>query len=285
MTSVSTGITETVATAIDVVGAILQAELVQNSVLLPTVMDYSSWVVPGANTVKVPNAGSFTAGDKVENTASDFQALTFATDDIELSVYKHIVAEVEDRAKEQAAVDVEGEYIRRMATAMVEAIESSIAGVIVKSANDIQLSATGAVANDSIAKVDILEARKDLDDLKVPQSDRFLVIPPAQEKVMLQIDDFVDASKYGSTEAIQNGELGRIFGMKVIKTTSLSSDTEAVIYHRSHAAFARQLAPKFEKQRASLSKLADELSLSLLYGVKQLDSGNRGIYLDESAVA
>ena len=285
MASNPTGVTETVATSIDVVAAILQAELIQNAVLLPTISDYSAWVIPGANTVKVPRAGSFTASNKVENTATDFQALTFATDDIELSVYKHIVAELEDRAKEQAAVDVEGVYVQRMATAMVEAIEGSIAGVLVKAANDLQLSGTGAVANDSITKADILSARKLLDDKKVPQMDRFLVVPPAQEKAMLMIDDFVDASKYGDNTAIMNGELGRIFGFRVIKSTSLASDTEAVAYHKSHAAFARQMAPKFEKQRASLSKLADELSLSLLYGVKQLDSGNRGIYLDETAVA
>jgi len=278
----STGVTETVATSIDVVAAILQAELVQNSVLLGTVSDYTAWVMPGANTVKVPRSGSFTAGNKVENTASTYQALTFATDDIELSIYKHIVAELEDIAREQSAVDVEGEYIRRMATAMVEAIENDIAGVLIKSDNEIQFS---GAANLVITKADILEARKLLDDEKVPAKDRFLVIPPAQEKALLLIDDFVDASKYGSKSAIQNGELGRIFGMKVIKTTSLGSDTEAVIYHRSHAAFARQLAPKFEKQRAALTRLADELSLSLRYGVKQLDGGTRGIYMDESTAA
>ena len=278
----STGVTETVATSLDVVAAILQAELVQNSVLLGTVSDYTAWVMPGANTVKVPRSGSFTAGNKVENTASNYQALTFATDDIELSIYKHIVAELEDIAREQSAVDVEGEYIKRMATAMVEAIESDIAGVLIKSDNEIQLS---GASNLVITKADILEARKLLDDAKVPAGDRFLVIPPAQEKALLLIDDFVDASKYGSNQAVMNGELGRIFGMKIIKTTSLGSDSEAVIYHRAHAAFERKIAPKFEQQRAALTKLADELSLSLRYGVRQLDGGTRGIYMDESTAA
>jgi len=276
-----TGVTETVATSIDVVGAILQAELVQRSVLLNTITDYSSWVVPGANTVKVPRAGSFTAADKVENTATNFQNLTLATDDIELNIYKHLVAEVEDIAQEQSAVDVEGVYVQRMATAMVEAIEASVAGALIKTANDIQLSGTG---NLLITKADILEARKKLDDAKVPASERFIAVPPAQEKAMLLIDDFVDASKYGAAGAVMNGELGRIFGMTVIKTTSFSSDSEAVVYHKSHVGFARQLAPKFERQRAPLSHLANELSLSLIYGVKQLDGGTRGIYLDETAI-
>lgn len=278
----STGLTEIVATSIDVVAAILQKELITNSVLLNTIEDYSSWVIPGAKSVKIPKAGSFTAGNKIENTASSLQKLTFTTDDLELSIYKHIVSELEDSAREQSAVDVEGIYIQRMSTAMVEAIEEDVAEILVKAANDIQLSGT---ANLLITKADILEARRLLDDAKVPANDRFLALPPAQEKALLLIDDFVLANEFGSRDPVLNGQLGRLFGFSVIKSTSFTSDTEAVAYHKSHGAFARQIAPKFEKQRAPLTHLADELSLSLLYAVKQLDSGNRGIYLDETAVA
>lgn len=277
-----TGVTETVATSIDVVAAILQQELIQQGVLINCVTDYSAWVLPGANTVKVPRAGSFTAGNKVENTASSLSHLTFATDDIELNVYKHIVAELEDVAREQAAIDVEAVYVERMASAMVVAIEASIAGVLVKTANDIQLTGT---SNLVLTKADIISARKFLDDKKCPASDRFLVVSPAQEAAMLGISEFVDASKYGSAEPILNGEIGRVLGFRVVKTTSLASDSEFIAFHRSHVAFARQQSPKFEKARASLTKLADELSLSIRYGVKQLDSGNRACYADETATS
>ena len=79
-----------------------------------------------------------------------------------------------------------------------------------------------------------------------------------------------------------NGEIGRVFGFRVIVTNQFSSDSEFVAYHRSHVGFARQMAPKFERQRSSLTKLSDEVSLSLLFGVKQLDSGNRAVYADET---
>ncbi len=277
-----TGVTETVATSLDVVSAIVQMELIEKGVLLHTVADYSSWVIKGANTVKIPRAGSFTAGDKVENTGSTAQALTFATDDIELSIYKHIVARLEDIAREQSAVDVEGVYIARMASAIVVAIESSIAGVLVKATNDLQLSGT---SNLVLTSGDIVDARKFLDDKHVPNEGRFLAMPPAQEAAMLKIDSFIDASKYGSNEPILNGEIGRVFGFRVIKTGSLGSDSEMVAYHKDHVGFAKQQGAKFEKQRAELKYLADDLSLSVLYGVRQLNEGNMACYLDESEVA
>jgi len=276
-----TGITETQATAIEIVVAILQKELTEQSVLLPTITDYSSWVKKGAYQVAIPKSTSFTAGDKVENTASTSQAVTFSTDDLALSIYKHVFVVLEDRAKEQSAVNVEGEYIQRMASAMVRAIESSVAGVIVKAANDIQLSGT---SNLTLTKDDIVEAKQILDEANVPANDRYLAIPPAQEAAMLLIDNFIDASKYGSSDPIQNGEIGRVYGFKVVVSNSFASDTEFSAYHKSHAAFARQQLPKYEKDR-NLAKLADELSLSILYGVVQLDSGNRGVYADETATS
>ncbi len=270
------------ATSMDIVAAILQAELAEKSVLLNSVSDYSQWVVKGAKTVQIPRASSFTAQAKVVGTATTYQNLTYAADELALNIYKHIPVLIEDSAREQSAVDLDGENIERMASAMVVAIESSIAGVLVKAANDIQLSGT---SNLVLTSGDIVDARKELNDNDVPQEDRFLALPPAQEAAMLKISSFIDASQYGSNEPIMNGEIGRVFGFRVLVSNQFASDSEFCAYHKSHAAFARQIAPKFEKQRAPLNVLGDELSLSLSYGVKQLDSGNRGVYADETVVA
>jgi hypothetical protein len=275
----ATGVTETVATSIDVVAAILQQELIEKAVLLGTVSDYSAWVMPGANTVKIPRSGSFTASNKAENAATTTSALTFATDDIELNVHGHIVAEIEDIAAEQSVLDVESVYMERMASAMALYVDGQIAAGVVKAANDAQLS---GASNLVLTLGDIVAARKALNEADVPQDDRFLVIPPAQEEAMLNLANFINADQYGGREALINGEIGRVLGFKIIVTNQLASDSEFVAYHRSHCAFARQMSPKFERARSSLTKLSDEVSLSLLFGVKQLDSGNRGWYVDET---
>jgi len=275
----ATGVTETVATSIDVVAAILQQELIEKAVLLGTVSDYSAWVMPGANTVKLPRTGSFTVSNKAENTPTTTSSLTFATDDIELNIHGHIVAEIEDIAAEQSVLDVEAVYMERMASAMALYVDGQIAATVVKAANDAQLS---GASNLVLTLADIVAARKALNEADVPQDDRFIVIPPAQEEAMLNLANFINAEQYGGREALINGEIGRVFGFKVIVTNQLASDSEFVAYHRSHCAFARQMNPKFERQRSSLTKLSDEVSLSLLFGVKQLDSGSRGWYVDET---
>lgn len=279
MAAGDTGVTETVATSVDVVAAILQSELIEKAVLLGTVTDYSAWVMKGANTVKIPRTGSFTVSNKAENTTTASAKLTFATDSIELSIHKHIVALIEDIAEEQSVLDIEADYMQRMASAMALSVDNDIAAALVKAANDRQLSGT---SNLVLTLADINAARRDLNEADVPQGDRFLAIPAAQEEAMLNLDNFISADKYGAREPLQNGEIGRVYGFKVIVTNQFASDSEFVAYHRSHVGFARQIAPKFERQRAELGKLGDEVSMSLLIGVKQLDSGTRAVYFDET---
>lgn len=281
-----TGVTETVATAVDVVAAIVQSELIAKGVMIGTISDYSSWLQPGAKEINIPNAGSFAAGDKLENTASTTQALTFVSDALLLNKNKHIVARLEDIAREQSAVDVEAIYVERMASAMVAKIEADILVGITKAANDRQLSGTDVDTNvnQAVTKADIVAARRFLDEANVPNEDRYLLVSPKQEAEMLLIAGFVDASQYGSAEPVQNGEIGRIFGFKVIKS-SLVGDNDVFAYHKSHVAFAMSQEMKFEKQRADLTYQADNLSLATVYGVKQLDSGKRGFMLDETVVA
>lgn len=280
MASESTGKTETVATKQDVVSRIVQMELIQSGILLPTVSDYTSWVKEGATQITLPRAGSFTVQDKAENTATEFQALTFADDALLLNKYKHIPTQIEDVAQMQAAVDVEGEYIKRMASAMAKQIDADLIVQLklASAASPDHIIALGN-AGAGITVANILDARKLLNKQDVPQEDRYLVISPAQEAYLLAISDFVDASKYGASAPVMNAEIGRVFGFKVLVHNGLA-DAEALAYHKSHVAFARQQNPKFERQRASLRELADELSLSMLYGCKVCDAGKRGVFLE-----
>lgn len=281
MANAPMGVTETGATAQSIVANLLQRELAVKSVLLPTILDYSSLVMPGAKEVAIPKATSFTAQNKSENTSTEWQAITASVDTVLLNIYKHIPARLEDIARAQSVIDWDVHMLGRMTSSMVTAIEASIASVLVKATNAIQLSGTSNLA---ATKADILEAKRILTAANVPLEDRFLAVPPGQEKALLAISDFVSASDYGSSMPIQNGELGRIYGFRVIVSNSFASDTEFVAYHKEHACFASQIAPKFEKQRAPLNELADDYSLSLLYGVKQLNGGAMGVYADESAV-
>ena len=62
------GVTETASASQRVVANIVQQVLKQESILMPTVTDYSSQVGPGAKSVDIQRRTQFAAADKTENT-------------------------------------------------------------------------------------------------------------------------------------------------------------------------------------------------------------------------
>ena len=133
---------------------------------------------------------------------------------------------------------------------------------------------------DTLAVADIVNARKLLNIQNVPMADRYMLISPAQEAALLQISDFVHADKYGSAEGVMNGELGRIYGFRVLMHSTLA-DAQAIFYHKSHVGFAQQMQPEF-KTAFDLASASDEFLLHTVYGAEVLDSGKRGVYYNGS---
>lgn len=60
-----------------------------------------------------------------------------------------------------------------------------------------------------------------------------VIIHPEQEGALLDDDQFIDASQYGSNEVVLNGEIGRWLGMRVIVTTNIpvNTNTQPVDYY------------------------------------------------------
>lgn len=277
MSDVDMGVTETSATAMDIVAAMVQKQLIAKAKLIFTVQDESARAVKGSKSVKFPRTGDLDPVAKVENVATESKALTYATDQLLLDQHFHTLVRLEDIADIQSAVDVESDIMERAGSGMAKKFDSFVYGLLKAGASasnpDHIIDHYGS--SGAITRTKILAARKLLDDQNVPDEDRFLVVNPAQEAELLDIDGFVDADKYGSTAAKLNGEIGRLFGFTIIKTT-ICEDNVSLYYHRSACAFARQMELKWETGR-DLKLLANEYSLSTLFGGKVLDSGKRNV--------
>jgi N4-gp56 family major capsid protein len=274
------GLTEVGATSQEIVSSLVQETLKQEAIVLPTITDYSSFAIPGSNVVQVPRRTQFAAADKVENVALTAQELTFSVDSINLNKHKAIYASLERIAAVQAMVNVEAEMIVEMSRELALQIDKDIIEQLKlasASAPDHILDYTNS-PTDTLQAVDILEARRLLNIQNVPQTDRFLLISPDQEKAMLQISNFIEVDKYGPNEAIANAELGRIYGFRVIMHTYLAPN-QAIFYHSSAVGFARQLSPEF-KTDDNLSKVAVEYLLHQIYGSTVLDSGKRQVFFN-----
>ena len=274
------GVTEVGATSQDIVASIVQETLKQESLLIPTILDYSLYAGKGAQSVKIPRRNQFTAADKVENTDLTAQELTFAVDTITLNKNKAIYSKLERIAELQAMPNVEAEILIEMAKELALQIDKDIIvelKLASSSAPDHILDYVDTATN-VIADADILEARRLLNVQKVPQTDRFLLIGPDKEKQMLSIANFIEQDKYGPNVAIMKGELGMVRGFRVIMHTELEA-INSIFYHKSAVGMALQLAPEFsmDKQLRSTSK---EYLLQQIYGLEVLDSGKRQVFFN-----
>ena len=123
---------------------------------------------------------------------------------------------------------------------------------------------------------DLSSAKKDLDDANTPRADRFAVISSGFTKALLGDSNVINVDKYGSENPIQAGFVSRIYGFTVLESTSSNLANDGFIaMSKQCLGFARQIMPKFERQRQVLGQ-KDDYALSHLYGAVARDaSGDR----------
>lgn len=282
-------ISTTAATERDLVLSIVQDELNRNNFLRPTIMDLSSQAVKGAKTIDVPKFTSGMPAPQAQNadglTPVDLQAAVFSVDTITLNKWQNLAYRVPDRQSMQSAIAVEAELAKSAGARMGEYIDDQIIAnlrLASAAAPDHDRALDGGVLGGAgateITLAGISKARELLNRANVPQTDRWLVIPPEQEKALIDLDNFRNADKYGSREALLKGEIGEIYGFRVMVHNGLSSN-EACAYHSSCSAVAVQQEISFESQRADVTIQATDYSFKLGMGDTVLDGGKRQVYM------
>lgn len=274
------GVTETSAAALANISQMAQSFLIQESVLLPTCTDYSALAVPGASSIKLPRSGGFTVGDKAENTAVDAQVITYAADTISFS-HRTVQFLIEKLAQRQSVVDVVSDAVMKATKALALDIDNKLLAEInlaSASAPDHQI-VFADTTNDVLAKGDILAARKLLIDQNINPRECFLAVGSEKEAEMLAIEGFVDASKYGSSSPVMLGEIGMLYGMRVLVHTSITD--YMVAWHPTAVgyAFSQPIELDFDKDLANIGM---RYSLDYIFGAEVLDGGKRCVKVDST---
>jgi hypothetical protein len=276
------GVTETSAAALANVASVAQMYLQQKSKLLPTVSNFSHLAVPGAASIKLPRSGGFTVGDKNENTAVDSQIITYAADTISLDQHRVVQFLLEDIADKQSMVGVTQDGIMKASADLAYDIDAKIKAEFDNastSAPDHVIQYNDAT-NEDMELTDVLAMRKLLIDQNIDPRECFLGVGSVQEKNMLLIDNFISAEKYGSNEPILNGEIGKIYGMRVI-VSNVFSTTDSYAWHPSSVGFAMQQAVRVQREY-DLANLAWRYSLDYIGGFEILDAGKRVVKIEET---
>lgn len=282
--------TSTAAIIEKIVSSIIQETLIQNSVVIPLVWNFTNQVRPGMDRIDIARFDTPTVETVTEGSdLTEFDS-TIVTDKLTLNINEAIFFAITDRANVQDKVNVIAQVTRdgarSMAAKVDDAIITQLIDVSTATPDHAVQYAGGAAA--FIAQEDILEARRLLNVANVPMAERFILINPGNEKALLQIADFVRADQYGRIpSALMNGELGTLYGMPVFLSTSsvLTADEKTVVFHRTHNAYATQITSRFDQDR-NIQKLQDEFTLSMLYGTIVLDvtatGGRRGVLLSQA---
>lgn len=271
MADILTGDTATDAMKQTIIAAMVQRELIAKSILVSAVTDVSQFAVAGADEIEFPKLGSFTVVKKTSGVPVDAAALTYGTTKLLLNQHAVVQWLIEKKANKQAVVNLELENLQRAATAHAKQIDLDIhiemlAGVSAAGPDHII-----AFAGAGFAKEDIVNAMLLLDLQEVPSESRFLAVNPTEHATMLSIDNFIDASKYGSNMPIMNGEIGQVYGMRVLKTTSVAAG-RPIVFQKEALVIGFQMLTEYDQQK-DLANLGTRYSLDQLYGCKTMLDG------------
>jgi len=246
------------------VAELVQRELQAASKLAGLFTDYSELVGKGTSSLKIPRSSSFSVQDRdnATPTAASASNLTFSFDQIDLDqskyVYYVIPGDVELDAKPSyemtAASRAASAHGRNMDIARLDELWTG--GTAASNVEyDVGVSDFEATILNMIEAADEAEM---LDD-----GNRFLIIRPQERKAALSVANFVQADKYGDRTPLVTGELGMVYGVRIVVINHVGTvnntdlqvaapfgDGHMILCHRDSLGFAFHKRPMHDMDKA-----------------------------------
>jgi hypothetical protein len=156
----------------------------------------------------IPFPGTFTANNKTAGSAVSLQAPTNSEVQVTLNKHKEVSFLVEDPVRAMQNQDVIERYTRHAAIALAEAIESDLFALYAGLSQSVGTSGT------DISAATVRAARKKLNDAKVPQANRHLVISTKDEIALLGDSNLASYFAFNRV-GIPDGALGQLYGFTI----------------------------------------------------------------------
>ena len=238
--------------------------------------NYEGDIGQHGDTVHIGSLSRPTVSTYTKNsTAIDPQTLTTTDQTLLIDQSKYFAFEVDDVDKRQARDG--GRLLNQAADeaafGVADVVDLFLAGLMTTNAGNV-LTAGDAATPDAAYKI-VLALKVKLDKAKVPTVGRFLIVSSEFHALLLQDSRFIDASQYGDSSAIRNGEVGRILGFNVMVSLNIPAGTAGtppevsnfvVAGHGMATTFAEQIS-KVEAYRPQ-SSFSDAIKGLHLYGAK-----------------
>lgn len=262
-----------------------------NIVLLPRInRDFDSQVSERGKTINIPLPFSLTAqaAPLASTTASN---VTPTTTPVSLDKFYTVDFEVEDVGAAQAAPNIMQNAVEAAGIALAEQVENDIWALYTNFAT----GAVGTAGTDITAAI-IRAARKVMVDNKVPKGVPMTAALSTKDYDALLGDaNISQVMQYGNAQAIQEGRVGRLFGMEVVESqlvpvvAGTPNTTYNLVFSRDAmvmvtrplplptAGVAAAIVTDTESGLAfrmtlqyDINKKANRMSIDILYGVAAL---------------
>ncbi|WP_017599205.1 hypothetical protein [Nocardiopsis lucentensis] len=188
--------------------------------------DYEGDIAQFGDTVHIGSLTAPTISTYTKNvTTIDPETLTTTDQTLLIDQAKYFAFEVDDVDARQARDG--GQLLSKAAMEAADGLrdvaDQFVATLMTTNAGNV-LTAGSASTADEAYKI-VLALKLALDKAKVPAQGRFLIVAPELHALLLQDARFIDASQYGSTTPILNGEVGRVLGFQVMVSLNLPEGT------------------------------------------------------------
>lgn len=243
-----------------------------DAVLINTIWNLSSEVDEGMDRVTIPRISGLSAATITPGTRAAGGSMTTLGDVLLLDQAKEVSEYLGYQDNANSTVSLQDAFFMAAPRVYAEQFEELIQTQLGAAASGMDFN-SGTLNSFSIAN--ITEAKKKLDNQKVPKKDRYLAVNADGMAILASTSEFQDGSKSLSDEALKKGIVSMVKGFNVVQSEDVPSN-KVHCYHRSAVAFAIQKGVEsviFDDKPYSQVYVA----LKGKYGCKQLDSGKRQV--------
>jgi len=236
--------------------------------------EYEGEIQSEGDTVNIAKFDGVTVRD-YPTTDMTIDPITFSTQQLLINKNKYFAVEVQDADRIQANIGLDSPILQDAAEKIQIQMNTDVLadGLVGRLTANLFDAGAGPFDLD-----DMSEVKRLLDVGDVPATDRWGVVPPDFLKDLLGNSNFIKANEYASAVADSNrpllsGEIGQIFGIRIIMSNSVAKtgltpdQHRAVFFHRSAVAFAMQKSLTIEAIRGE-KRFDDIIRGFVLYGTK-----------------
>lgn len=238
--------------------------------------DYEGQIRQQGDTVHINSIGAVTVNDYTRNTdISDPEVLATTDQTLEINQSKYFNFQIDDVDAAQAAGDMMDTAMGRAAYALNDTSDAFLLGVITAGAESGNIigSSTAETLTSSNVYEKIVALRTILDKQNVPNTGRYIVVPPEVYALLLMDDRFVKASDGGTANAtLLNGEVGKVAGFTVYMSNNVpySVDTWSIPASVPYSTTFAEQVVSTEAYRME-KRFADAVKGLHVYGAKVTD--------------